>query len=386
MSVDRYVAILRPMRPKMSRRAFVIIMTTIWILSFSVPLPTALTSSVTYQNFSRVNTSNSTDTISNINSSSSSGTSGNNSIGSGNSSLGINGSGTYSNDIITAAGWENSSMQMDDTLIIFERGLCFEVFENEQHRYIYSVVIMMLQYFVPLAVITVTNSHIGYIVWIKKTPGEAEADRDRRMAASKRRLVKMIIIVVVIYAVCWLPLHVITVVGDHNPEIYNLPHIDVVWLCAHWLAMSHSCYNPIVYFSLNTTFRRNLKRMMLICRTSIRRYYRNRKRRCRRGDNNNINNMGSASSLQQNGGLGTGGTSGGGDWTISGDIDEDETEFTDPPFNARTCSTRSSRTSYMVKSGPASSSSIRGAVGSAQPGWRCVTSLNRKSRKKDMYV
>ena len=51
-----------------------------------------------------------------------------------------------------------------------------------------SVVIMMLQYFVPLAVITVTNCHIGYIVWIKKTPGEAEADRDRRMAASKRRV------------------------------------------------------------------------------------------------------------------------------------------------------------------------------------------------------
>jgi hypothetical protein len=53
---------------------------------------------------------------------------------------------------------------------------------------IHSVVIMMLQYFVPLAVITLTNSHIGYIVWIKKTPGEAEEDRDRRMAASKRRV------------------------------------------------------------------------------------------------------------------------------------------------------------------------------------------------------
>lgn len=76
----------------------------------------------------------------------------------------------------------------------------------------------------------------------------------------------MIIIVVVIYAVCWLPLHVITLIGDVNPDIYSFPHMNVVWLCAHWLAMSHSCYNPIVYFSHNSPFRRNLKRMLTVCR------------------------------------------------------------------------------------------------------------------------
>ncbi|KAH9498936.1 hypothetical protein Btru_005396 [Bulinus truncatus] len=134
--------------------------------------------------------------------------------------------------------------------------------------------IMMLQYFAPLAVLTVTNVHICYIVWIKKTPGEAERDRDMRMAASKRRLVKMIIIVVVIYAVCWLPIHVITLVGDHNEKIYDLPHMDVVWICAHWFAMSHSCYNPIVYFSLNATFRRNLKRITAMCRYKQKRLHR----------------------------------------------------------------------------------------------------------------
>ncbi|KAK7004187.1 cardioexcitatory receptor, partial [Biomphalaria glabrata] len=79
-------------------------------------------------------------------------------------------------------------------------------------------------------------------------------------------MVKMIIIVVSIYAVCWLPLHVITLVGDSNPTIYNNPHMELVWLCAHWLAMSHSCYNPIVYFSLNATFRKSLKHLTTMCR------------------------------------------------------------------------------------------------------------------------
>lgn len=86
----------------------------------------------------------------------------------------------------------------------------------------------------------------------------------------------MIIIVVVIYAVCWLPLHVITLIGDNNPRIYSMPHMNVVWLCAHWLAMSHSCYNPIVYFSLNSTFRKNLVRVFALCwykRKRIRRHF-----------------------------------------------------------------------------------------------------------------
>ncbi|GFR81282.1 cardioexcitatory receptor [Elysia marginata] len=245
---------------------------------------------------------------------------------------------------------------------------------------------MMLQYFVPLAVITVTNCHIGYIVWIKKTPGEAEADRDRRMAASKRRLVKMIIIVVVIYAVCFLPLHVITVVGDHNPAIYSLPHMNVVWLCAHWLAMSHSCYNPIVYFSLNTTFRHNLKRMMLICRTSVRRHYRNRKRRGRQAYSSNGNRMGSASSLQHNGGLGTGGTSGGGDWTITADMDEEETEFVDSfADSTRNGINRNPRISTSIRSGTGGTYVIRGSMISNSD-WKHMTNMSRKSRKKDMYM
>lgn len=78
-------------------------------------------------------------------------------------------------------------------------------------------------------------------------------------------MVKMIIVVVVIYAVCWLPLHAITLAGDMDPEIYNQPYMNIVWLCAHWLAMSHSCYNPIVYFKMNTKFRAGFHKFFKLC-------------------------------------------------------------------------------------------------------------------------
>lgn len=68
-------------------------------------------------------------------------------------------------------------------------------------------------------------------------------------------MVKMMITVVIIYALCWLPLHTITLVGDAHEQIYHYRYIQVIWIACHWLAMSNSCYNPIVYCWMNSKFR-----------------------------------------------------------------------------------------------------------------------------------
>ncbi|XP_076458366.1 RYamide receptor-like [Babylonia areolata] len=199
ISLDRFVAIVYPLRRRTTKRTFLKVVALIWALALAVPVPTAILSRMQYEG--------------------------------------------------------------NDT----SNGLCLEVWQDERDRYIYSVVLMMLQYFIPLIIITFSNARIGYLIWLKKTPGEAERDRDRRIASSKRRIMKMIIVVVVIYAVCWLPLHGITIAGDLDPSIYNHSHMNIVWLCFHWLAMSHSCYNPFVYFGMNKRFRNSLKKLLKLC-------------------------------------------------------------------------------------------------------------------------
>ena len=68
-------------------------------------------------------------------------------------------------------------------------------------------------------------------------------------------MVKMMITVVIIYALCWLPLHSITLIGDAHPSIYSYKYIQTVWISCHWLAMSNCCYNPMVYCWMNSRFR-----------------------------------------------------------------------------------------------------------------------------------
>jgi len=60
---------------------------------------------------------------------------------------------------------------------------------------------------------------------------------------------------VIIYALCWLPLHCVTVLGDLQPTIWNFEGIQLVWIACHWLAMSSCCWNPIVYYWTNDTLR-----------------------------------------------------------------------------------------------------------------------------------
>ena len=67
--------------------------------------------------------------------------------------------------------------------------------------------------------------------------------------------VKTMIAMVIVYALCWLPLHCITVLGDLHQAIWSFQHIQLVWIACHWLAMSSVCWNPIVYYWTNDTLR-----------------------------------------------------------------------------------------------------------------------------------
>ncbi|CAC5392860.1 Rya-R [Mytilus coruscus] len=82
---------------------------------------------------------------------------------------------------------------------------------------------------------------------------------------TKLLLIKMMATVVVFYALCWLPFHVITLVGDHDHTIYDQKFMPSVWVFSHWLAMSNSCYNPIIYIWLSPKFRAGLQLAVQKC-------------------------------------------------------------------------------------------------------------------------
>ncbi|KAL6446217.1 hypothetical protein ACFW04_001083 [Cataglyphis niger] len=128
----------------------------------------------------------------------------------------------------------------------------------------YNVIFMILTYFLPIGSMTFTYARVGLELWGSQSIGEATA-RQLENIRSKRRVVKMMIVVVVIFAVCWLPFHMYFIVTSYLPEITNEPYIQEVFLGIYWLAMSNSMYNPIIYCWMNTRFRRGFAQFFFWC-------------------------------------------------------------------------------------------------------------------------
>jgi len=85
----------------------------------------------------------------------------------------------------------------------------------------------------------------------------------------------MLVVVVVLFGVCWLPLHAFMLVIDFNPQLTDYKtaaqkrFFIALYYCVHWLAMSNSFVNPIIYGFLNDSFRVRRRRTYRRDETSV---------------------------------------------------------------------------------------------------------------------
>merc|ERR550532_3885061 len=137
--------------------------------------------------------------------------------------------------------------------------MCFPVWPDGRMNestaeFVYNVSFMMLTYFLPMAIMIGMYSAIGLELWGQQAIGEATAVQADSIK-SKRRVVKMMVMVVIIFGVCWLPYHIYFIVSNVAPVINHSPYIQEIYLAIYWLAMSNSMYNPMIYCFMNNRFR-----------------------------------------------------------------------------------------------------------------------------------
>ncbi|XP_008935349.1 PREDICTED: substance-P receptor-like, partial [Merops nubicus] len=128
----------------------------------------------------------------------------------------------------------------------------------------YHFCMTILIYFLPLLVIGWAYTVVGITLWASEIPGDS-SDRYHEQVSAKRKVVKMMIIVVCTFALCWLPYHVYFTLQYINPEWYLQKFIQQVYLAIMWLAMSSTMYNPIIYCCLNDRFRVGFKHAFRWC-------------------------------------------------------------------------------------------------------------------------
>ncbi|XP_058822067.1 RYamide receptor-like isoform X4 [Topomyia yanbarensis] len=66
--------------------------------------------------------------------------------------------------------------------------ICKEMWPSKEQESYYTTTLLMTQFVIPLLVLIYTYTRIAIVVWGKRPPGEAENSRDQRMAKSKRKV------------------------------------------------------------------------------------------------------------------------------------------------------------------------------------------------------
>ena len=82
-------------------------------------------------------------------------------------------------------------------------------------------------------------------------------------------IIVQLLVVISLFALCWLPLNVYHLVSDVGASESATRHNSTAFLVCHWLAMSSVCYNPFVYCWLNANFRDAVKTCGRLCMRSI---------------------------------------------------------------------------------------------------------------------
>ncbi|XP_019635255.1 PREDICTED: neuropeptide FF receptor 2-like [Branchiostoma belcheri] len=132
-------------------------------------------------------------------------------------------------------------------------------------RQAYTVCLFLFCYVGPLGVVVFLYARIGYAVWSKPTPGGDTAPNEVKQVSLKKKLkvIKMLLIVVVMFAFLWLPLHTIFMLYDFgNLDKQQRDMVDVyIYPVAHWMSYLSSSLNPIIYGYYNENFRTAYKSM-----------------------------------------------------------------------------------------------------------------------------
>ncbi|XP_028998821.1 neuropeptide Y receptor Y2, like [Betta splendens] len=119
---------------------------------------------------------------------------------------------------------------------------------------VYSISMLILQYFLPLSIISFAYARIWSKLRGHVSPADgagAGSERHRR----RRNTTKMLVTMVVVFAVSWLPFHAFQLATDIDSSVLDMRHFRLLYTVFHVGAMCSTFANPLLYGWMNRNYR-----------------------------------------------------------------------------------------------------------------------------------
>ncbi len=152
---------------------------------------------------------------------------------------------------------------------------CSEIWATSQKRKLYDAFLFVFMFIMPGCFLSVSYSRIGCQLWIETrgmyqdelTMGHKQADK---LMCSRRKMARMLVILAIIFALCWMPVHILNLYLDFVVDPGNSKVLEALPFTL-WLGHANSAANPILYCFMSKSFRRCVAKLL-----------RCRRRKCRR--------------------------------------------------------------------------------------------------------
>ncbi|NXE37567.1 BRS4 protein, partial [Ptilorrhoa leucosticta] len=136
----------------------------------------------------------------------------------------------------------------------------------------HSLICFLVFYIVPLAVISVYYFLIARTLYksTSNMPAE-EHGHARKQIESRKRVAKTVLVLVALFAFCWLPNHILYLYRSftyHTSVDASTFHL-IATIFSRALAFSNSCVNPFALYWLSKSFRQHFKKQVSCCKAAF---------------------------------------------------------------------------------------------------------------------
>ncbi|CAF1027580.1 unnamed protein product, partial [Brachionus calyciflorus] len=172
----------------------------------------------------------------------------------------------------------NSSVLIDDNNNTDTYYVCSEIWDSNvstsaKYYLAYTIWIFLQTFLIPVIILTIMYSKIISILWnrnhnsnsyLQENLHNIQSEQLEYMKTKTNKTIRMLMVVIITFLLNWLPIHIfhlfISIVNHQNLNI-NLSKswMSVIFFVCHWLSMSNSFINPIIYSFMNKRFKTDLK-------------------------------------------------------------------------------------------------------------------------------
>ncbi|XP_077979625.1 galanin receptor 2b-like [Glandiceps talaboti] len=141
---------------------------------------------------------------------------------------------------------------------------CIDDWQDFSQRALYNTCIFVFGYLIPFLLITFVYLMMLKRLWGSVAPSNTVNDNVK----AKKKVTQMVIVVVIVFGLCWLPHHIITMWYHYDTRFPFNTFTYGLRLLAMFLSAFNSCVNPIIYAFMSESFRKGFKKTLTCYRRS----------------------------------------------------------------------------------------------------------------------